>query len=124
LNRRRRFHQLEDEQAAIEICAELRLDAARPGLSARAFGGALGGASPLAFQARVALARLGDERASAHIVRGLSSWSRAARSEAVAAAGQARLEAARARLLEMRHDERQADLRSVAEALLALERLP
>jgi HEAT repeat protein len=122
LNQRRRFSHLDDEQAAIELCAELHLEAARPGLLARAFGGVLGGTSPLAFQARVALALLGDERARQHIVRGLSSWSRATRSEAVAAAGQARLEAARPRLLQMRGDERQADCGCVAEALLALER--
>jgi hypothetical protein len=121
VNERRRFSHLDDEQSAIELCAELQLEAARPGLVARAFGGALRGVSPVAFQARVALARLGDERARAQIIRGLSAWSRAGRSEAVAAAGQARLEAARPRLLAMRNDERQADVSSVAEALLALD---
>jgi HEAT repeat protein len=123
LNRSRGSAHLEDEQAAIELCAELGLGAARPGLRARAWGGLLGGASPLAFQARVALARLADARACGHILRGLSSWSRATRARAVAAAGQARLEAARPRLLEMRGDERQADPESVAEALRALDRL-
>lgn len=122
LNARRSFAHVDDEQAAIELCAELALDAARPGLSARAFGGAWLGSSPLAFQARVALARLGDERAKQHIVRGLSSWSRSVRAQCVAAAGLARLEAARPRLLEMRRDERAVDARSVAEALLALDR--
>ncbi len=122
LNRRGGFSQPEDEQAAIEMCANLSLDAARPGLAARAFGGMLGGKSPLAFQARVALARLGDERAREHIVRGLSSWSRAVRREAVAAAGQARLEAARARLMEMRQAGREQDDGSVTEALQALDR--
>jgi len=122
LNRRRQFTHLDDEQAAIELCAELGLDAARPGLHARAFGGAWLGSSPLAFQARVALARLGDERAEQHILRGLSSWSRSVRAQCVAAAGLARLEAARPRLLEMRRDERTVDSRSVSEALLALDR--
>jgi HEAT repeat protein len=122
LNRRRAFAQADDEQAAIELCAELGLDAARPGLSARAFGGLWLGSSQLAFQARVALARLGDERARQHILRGLSSWSRSVRAQCVAAAGLARLEAARPRLLEMRRDERAVDARSVAEALLALDR--
>lgn len=122
LNRRKGFSQLEDEQAAIELCADLRLDAARPGLRARAFGGVFGGASPLAFQARVALARLGDERAREQIIRGLSSFRRTVRAQSVAAAGQARLEAARPRLLEMRQDERLADLPSVVEALEALDR--
>ncbi|MEY4551043.1 MAG: hypothetical protein RL685_7238, partial [Pseudomonadota bacterium] len=121
LNGRRRTAHLEDEQAAIELCVEIRLHAAQPGLEARAWGGLLGGASPVAFQARVALARLGDERASRQILQELSSWSRATRTRAVAAAGQARLEAARARLLEMRANERQADPESVSEALRALD---
>lgn len=122
LNRRRGFSQPEDEQAAIEMCADLRLDAARPGLRARAFGGVLGGASPLGFQALVALARLGDAQAHEQIVRGLSSFRRTVRAQSVAAAGQARLQAARPRLLEMRRDKRSADLRAVAEALEALDR--
>jgi HEAT repeat protein len=108
----------------MELCAELGLEAARPGLAARAWGGWLGSASPLAFQARVALARLGDERARDHILRGLSSWSRETRTRAVAAAGQARLEAARARLLQMRGDESRADPESVSEALRALDSVP
>jgi HEAT repeat protein len=122
LNRRRSFAQVEDEQAAIELCGELGLNAARPGLAARAFGGAWAGKSPLAFVARVALARLGDEKARRQILRGLSSWSKSTRAQCVAAAGLARLEAARPRLLEMRGDERTADLRSIDEALLALDR--
>lgn len=121
LNRGAGAAQLEDEEAAIELCAELGLTSARPGLKARAWGGFWGGGSPLAFQARVALARLGDERARNQILRELSSWSRSTRTRAVAAAGQARLEAARARLLEMRRDERQADPESVVEALRALD---
>ncbi len=121
LNGRRGFSQIEDEQAAIELCADMHLDAARPGLAARAFGGIFGGSSPLAFQARVALARLGDERACQQIVRGLSSWSRSTRAQSVAAAGLARLQAARPRLLEMRANGR-ADQSSVDEALLALDR--
>jgi len=122
LNRRRSFPQAEDEQAAIELCAELGLQAARPGLYGRAFGGLLGGGSALAFQARVALARLGDERARRHILRGLSSFRRVVRMQSVAAAGLARLEAARPRLLELRRVARETDRQSVTEALLALDR--
>jgi HEAT repeat protein len=121
LNRRRSFAHADDERAAIELVAELRLDAARPGLRVRAFGSALSGASPLAFQARVALAQLGDEQASRQILRGLSSWSRSVRTQSVAAAGLARLEAARPRLLQMR-DQSGVDRRSVVEALSALDR--
>jgi HEAT repeat protein len=121
LNQRSSFAEVDDEQAAIELCADLGLDAARPGLGSRAFGGALGGRSPLAFQARVALARMGDERARRDILRGLSSWNRNVRAQSVAAAGLARLEAARPRLLEMRRDERHVDPRSVTDALSALD---
>lgn len=121
LNRSRTFEQLEDEQAAIELCADLGLTAAGPGLRARAFGGVLG-SSPLAFQARVALARLGDARAREQILRDLSSFRRSVRARAVAAAGQARLEAARQRLMEMRSAGTPADLPLVVEALEALER--
>lgn len=121
LNRRRSFPQPEDEQAAIELCAELGLRAALPGLYGRAFGGLLGG-SALAFQARVALARLGDPRACRLILRGLSSRRRTVRAQSIAAAGQARLEAARARLLELRGGAGEADRQSAAEALAALDR--
>lgn len=122
LNRHRSFPQADDEQAAIELCAELGLHEARPGLYGRAFGGLLGGGSALAFQARVALARLGDERARRHILRGLSSFRRNVRLQSIAAAGLARLEAARPRLLELRRVAREADRQSVLDALLALDR--
>jgi len=118
LNRSRSFQHPEDEQAAIEMCAELGLHGASPGLRARAFGRA----SALAFQARVALARLGDERARRHILRGLSSFRRSVRAQCVAAAGLARLEAARPRLLELWRAARDADRQSLADALLELDR--
>jgi HEAT repeat protein len=121
LNRRRSFAHVDDEQAAIDLCAELRLEAALPGLRARAFGGVFRGASALSFQARVALARLGDERARQQILRGLSAWNRGVRTQSVAAAGRARLEAARPRLLQMR-ETGEVDRSSVEEALEALGR--
>jgi len=121
LNRPVRGLPLEDEQAAIELCAELGLTAARPGLVARTRSSLWGGASPLAFQAQVALARLGDPRAQQQILRALSAFRRTTRSRAVAAAGQAGLQAARPRLLEMSKDERHADPETVAVALRALE---
>jgi HEAT repeat protein len=121
LNRRRRLAHVDDEQAAVELCAELGLHAALPGLRARAFGGVLPGASPVEFQARVALARLGDERAREQIVRGLASWNARVRAQSITAAGLARLEAARPRLLQMR-DGREVDRASVVEALEALDR--
>lgn len=121
LNRYRVLQEPDDEQAAIELCADLGLTAAGPGLRARAFGGVFG-SNPFSFQARVALARLGDARAREQILRDLSSFRRSVRARAVAAAGQARLEAARQRLIEMRSAGGQGDLPSVVEALEALER--
>lgn len=121
LNASRRSFEPDDEQAAIEVCAELGLSAAYPGLRARAFGGFFG-ASPLSFQARVALARMGDERAREQILRDLSSRRRSVRDRAIAAAGQARLQAARPRLVELAKLERGVDQGSVLEALAALNR--
>jgi HEAT repeat protein len=116
--------QPEDEQAAIELCAELELRAALPGLRERAWGRWYKGRSPFMFQARVSLARLGDERARQEILKGLSSWSRPVRTRAAVAAGLAGLQEARARLIAMQSDERQADSYSVAEALRALDGAP
>lgn len=113
--------QPEDEQTAIELCGELELRSATPGLRERAWGHWYKGASPFMFQARVALARLGDERARQEILKGLSSWSRPVRTRSAVAAGLAGLQEARARLLAMQRDERQADSYSVAEALRALD---
>ncbi|MEZ4226879.1 MAG: HEAT repeat domain-containing protein [Polyangiaceae bacterium] len=88
---------LEDEQVAIELAGEFGIADAQPGLERRAFGGLLGG-SPLAWHARVALARQGHIRAKRRILRGLSAWTRDGRTLAVEAAGAARLREARARI--------------------------
>jgi HEAT repeat protein len=116
--------QPEDEQAAIELCAELELRAAMPGLRQRAWARWYKGNSQFMFQARVALARLGDESARQTILRGLSSWSRPVRTRSAVAAGLAGLQEARPRLVAMQSDERQADSYSVAEALRALDTAP
>lgn len=110
----------EDAEAAIEIAGRLGLATARRGLSRRAFG--LFGASrdPFAWQARVALARLGDERARQAIVRGLGAWSRDARTLAVAAAGRAGLREALPLLAAMRGDPDRAEASAVEEALALL----
>lgn len=112
--------ELEDAQTAIELSGELGLTAARRGLERRAWG--LFGMSrdPFAWQARVALARLGDARARRGIIRGLSAWTRDARTLAVAAAGRARLEEARSALEAMRGDGARADPDAVEEALAQL----
>ncbi len=80
-----------DEQDAIELCGELGLQAAVPVLRRRAFG--LWGRSrdPFGMQAKVALALLGDERARASIIEGLSARSWQVRAIAVDSAARARL---------------------------------
>lgn len=110
----------EDEAAAIELCGELGLKGARPGLERRAFGGMMFRRDRLAWHARVALARMGHERASREIVRELGSWDRDRRTLAVAAAGRARLHEARSLIASMRGDERRADPNAVDEALASI----
>jgi HEAT repeat protein len=117
-----RVASLEDEQAALELAGELQLGEARAALSRRAFGFFGLFRDPLAWHARVALARLGDEQAKAAILRGLSAFTRDARTIAVAAAGRARLSEARSILRRM--TPAQADPDTVAEALAELEAAP
>jgi HEAT repeat protein len=111
----------EDVAAAIELCGELDLAAARPGLERRAFGGLLGlRRDPFAWHARVALARMGHVRARREILRELGAGDRDLRTLAVAAAGRARLVAARERIAAMRGHEALADPHAVDEALASL----
>jgi HEAT repeat protein len=115
----------EDEAAAIELCGALGLEAARPGLEKRAFGGILGlGKDPFGWHARVALARMGHARACKEILAELGSADRDLRTLAVAAAGRARLQAARDRIAAMRGDAGRADPDAVAEALATLTAEP
>jgi HEAT repeat protein len=122
VNRQDRVASLEDEQAALELAGELKLSEARSALKRRAFGFFGLSRDPLAWHARVALARLGDEQARSAILRGLSAFTRDARTIAVAAAGRARLPEARAILRRM--TPAQADPDTVAEALAELEAAP
>lgn len=110
---------VEDHQAAIELAAELGLEEARPLLARRAFARFL--RDPLAYDARIALARLGDERAKAEILNALSAWTRDGRTLAVAAVGRARLGEARARLVELLDRPERADPTAVREALALLD---
>lgn len=119
VERKDRVASLEDEQAALELAGELQISEARPALARRAFGFFGLSRDPLAWHARVALARLGDEQAKTAILRGLSAFTRDARTIAVAAAGRARITEARAILSKM--TPAQADPETVAEALAELE---
>lgn len=121
INARSRIKHPEDEVIAVELCGELGLSQATPGLERRAFG-VLGGRTPVSWHARVALAELGHARAKTAILRGLSAWSRDARTLAVAAAGRARLTEAREALQRMQDQPGRAEPEAVAEALAALDR--
>lgn len=110
-----------DLQAVMEAAAELGLAEARPALSRRAFGVFGARSDALGWSACIALARLGDERARRAILRGLSSWTRDGRTLAVAAAGRARLRAAREVILGFRNDPTRADPDAVEEALSRLD---
>jgi HEAT repeat protein len=110
----------EDEYAALEFAGSLPLPAARRGLERRAWGGLLR-KDRFQWQARTALAKMGDPRAIESILRDLSAWTRDTRTLAVAAAGSARISRARALIGAMRGDERRADPDAVAEAMRALD---
>jgi HEAT repeat protein len=97
--------ELEDEQACVELAGDLPLRAAIPHLERRAWGtrrmvrtvlswGA-GDRASCAWHARIALARMGHERARAEIIADLTSWRRETREAAVVAAGRARIHEAR-----------------------------
>lgn len=88
----------EDEAAAVELAGELGLREALPHLERRARGLARFVRDTCALSARIALARLGDERACRSILDDLGSRNGATRSAAIIAAGRARLEAARPEL--------------------------
>jgi hypothetical protein len=111
----------EDEQTAIVLAGERAIVAARPGLARRAFR-ALLGKDRFSYEARIALSRLGDERARRTISAGLRAWSRDARTLAVVAAGRARLVEARGVIETMRGDAGRAEPEAVEEALLLLGR--
>jgi hypothetical protein len=110
----------EDLQTAIELAATLGLAQARRPLERRAFGVFGLRSDPIAWHACVALARLGDARARAAIVKRLDAWTHDARTLAVAAAGEARLLEARARIEAFRGDPSRAAPEAVSEALRAL----
>lgn len=109
----------EDEQAAIELVAELRFDEAVPALRRRAFARLM--RDPHAHEARIALARLGDDRARAVLLRGLRAWTRDGRTLAVAAIGRARIQSARERLTLLSNQPERADPAVVHQALALID---
>jgi HEAT repeat protein len=100
--------ELEDEQACVEVAGDLAMRDAIPHLERRAWGtrhvlrsvlswGA-GDRRSCAWHARIALARMGNERARTEILAELGSWRRETREAAVVAAGRARIHEARGTL--------------------------
>jgi hypothetical protein len=110
-----------DVVAAIELAATERLESSRAGLRYRAFGAFGVRSDPIAWHALVALATLGDDRARAAILRGLSAWTRHARTMSTFAAGRAGLVEARARIDAFRGRTARADQDVVNDALAALD---
>lgn len=114
---RMQTNEAEDEAAAVELAGELELRDALPALERRAFGLKRFTKETFAWQARIALARLGHERAKANILRELRAFSRDKRTMAVVAAAHAHLEEARPALLRMQDQPKLADPTVVADAL-------
>ena len=105
---RRSTPEIEDERACVELAGELKWHDAVSHLERRAWGrrrtlrsvfawGA-GDDASCAWHARIALARLGHEKARAEILTDLRAWRRETREAAVVAAGRAQLREARAAL--------------------------
>lgn len=112
----------EDMASAIELVGDRNLTAARSALEKRAFGGFLGlSRDPFQWQARVALARMGDEKAKKHILDELAAQSFERRTLAASAAGRARLVEARSKLLALRDKPDQAEPSAVETALRLIE---
>jgi len=127
---KRHTQEIEDEQACVELTGELEMRDAIPHLERRAWGrrrvlrelfawGA-GDRASCAWHARIALARLGHERARAEILADLASWRRETREAAVVAAGRARLGEARDVLENLVAQGGSVDAALVREALVRL----
>jgi HEAT repeat protein len=117
---RLRTPEAEDEAAAVELSGELDLRETVHGLARRAFGVLRWRADPFAWQALVALARMGDARAERKIMGDLRSRDRDRRTMAVAAVGRAKLASLQALVLAMQGQPALADPNAVA---LTLEQL-
>lgn len=116
---RQRGATFEDQQAAIDLAARLPLERSLLWLERRAF--SLFGRDALAFDARIALARLGHSRAKSEILRGLGGLSFRARTLAAEAAGRAGLSDARAALEALRQSPSRADTEVVERALARID---
>jgi HEAT repeat protein len=109
----------EDEREAVEVAGALGMREAMPALERRAWGLSRIVRDTCAFHAKIALARLGHERATAEILRDLGAPKRETREAAVVAAGRARLTQAREAILAVKD----VDGQLVADALRDLDHL-
>jgi len=110
----------EDQQAAIALAGELGLQTATAALERRAFGGFLL-RDLLAHDACVALARLGNARARAALIRDLGGLGFRRRTRAAEAVGRARLHEARPALEALASSPSRADPEIVKHALELLD---
>lgn len=108
----------EDEQAAVELVGELGLVQAVPHLERRAWGVARFVRDTCPFHARIALARLGHDRARKEIMSELASSRREVLSGAVVSAGRARMTEARGVIAKLTSAMVDPDLTREALALL------
>lgn len=108
----------EDEQAAVEIAGELGMRDAIADLEKRAWGLGRFIGDTCAWHAKIALARLGHDKATREIVGDLGAWRRETRQAAVVAAGRARIAEARSAIVAM--DPGSVDPDLAAEALARL----
>ncbi len=109
----------EDEQEAVELSGALDMRDAIPHLERRAWGLRRLLKRTCAWQAKVALARMGHARAIDGILKDLGSARRETRASAIVAAGRARIATARARLEALGPEDADPDL--VKDALALLE---
>jgi hypothetical protein len=91
----------EDERAAVELAGEIGLAAAVPDLERRVWGLARFVRDTCSFHARIALARMGHERAQKEILAELASSRREVLAGAVVSAGRARLVEARTAIAQL-----------------------
>ena len=114
----------EDLGAILELVGDRGLTSAREALEARARGGFLGlSKDPCQWHARVALARLGDEKEKKAIVKELSASDFGKRTMAVAAAARAHIAEAIPLIEAMEGKPKLADEETVREALLKLRKV-
>lgn len=110
---------IEEEQGALEACGEAKLTQAIPALERRAFGITRFFRDNSVMHAKVALAAMGHERASAELLADLEASKPQVRDRAIVAVGRARLASARSTLEKLARDDATRELAQEALARLA-----